>query len=150
MSLTTVLQNLAVALANDSQIESICTSAWGRSLTVYRRVGELHVPEADRTPMVQIQSGTRSRDGHYVNHGLILAVFAGGLAEPVQTGQVVASADEADAEALAERVEVVAQSSFDAQGVAASPAEGEGDVITGPFFVAAYSYVITLKNVIPL
>lgn len=150
MSLTTVLQTLAEALTADATIESTCTGSWGRSLKVFRRVGELYLPEPDQAPMVQLFSGARSRSGHYMIHGLSMAVFAGSMDRPEMTDRIMYSADEAAAESLAERCEIVAMQSFGEQGVAAEAAEEGEDLITGPMFAAVYNFVINIKNVIPL
>jgi hypothetical protein len=146
MSLTDVLDSVARALAADSTIESICQGVWGRSLTVHRRVGELYLPETGEAPMVQMTSRSRSRDGHYVIHTVTLAVIAGELTEPEWDGQIRYSPDEADAEALAERVEQVALTSLGDQGVAGEASEEAEDVLTGPYFIAAYNFRITLRN----
>jgi hypothetical protein len=146
MSLTTVLQTVAEALTADSTIESTCQGSWGKSLRVFRRVGELYMPEPDEAPMVQLHSGPRSRSGHYMIHGVTLAVFAGSMDRPAMTDNIMYSSDEAAAESLAERCEIVAMQSFGSQGVAAEASEDGEDLITGPLFVAQYSFVITLKN----
>ncbi len=148
MSLTTVLQQLADDLVVDSEINSICARAWDKNITVFRRVPELYIPKAEELPMIQIHSGTRYRDGHYMVHGVDVVVMAGTLQKPDTLMDVNYSADEEEAENLAERVEEVTVHSFDSQGVAALPAQGNEDIITGPCFIAGYSYEVQLKNVI--
>ena len=148
MSLTVILQTVAEALTASATIEAVCQVNWGRSLRVFRRVGELYMPEPDQAPMVQLHSGPRSRSGHYMIHGVTMAVFAGSMDRPAMTDNIMYSADEAAAESLAERCEIVAMQSFGTQGVAAEASEEGEDLINGPLFVAQYSFVITLKNVI--
>ena len=148
MNLTEALHGVATALTGDSTIDSICQDTWGRSLTVYRRVGELYVPQVEETPLVQMMSRGRARDGHHVHHSVTIASFAGQNAEPQRDSQVVYSSDEEASERLAERVEEVAMQSFATQGVAAEASKEAEDIITGPYFIAAYTFQIVLRNVI--
>lgn len=148
MNLTSVLQSVATALAGDATIDSICQDTWGKSLTVYRRVGELYIPQAQETPLVQMMSRSRARDGNYLHHVVTIASFAGQNAEPQQDGQVVYSADEEASERLAERVEEVAMRAFGDQGVAAEASEEAEDIVTGPYFIAAYNFRVVLRNII--
>ncbi len=146
MSLTSVLDTVARALAGDATIDSICQSTWGKSLTVHRRVGELYIPQEGEAPLVQMTSRSRARDGHYVTHVVTVAVIAGELAEPAWDGTIRYSPDEESAEDLAERVEAVAQASLGDQGVAGEASEEAEDLLTGPYFIAAYNFRITLRN----
>jgi len=149
-TLTDILSTMAQALVNDSDIDSLCITTWGQSLTVVRRGNDQFRPGSDHLPLVELRSLTRVRtedNPHYTTHPVLVGVFASPGSEPDLSGHILSFPQEAQAEELSWWVERVLTQALSAAGVPSLQDEG-GDLLEGAYLVTGWIYNLQIRNIL--
>lgn len=150
-TLTDALSIMAQALVNDSDINTLCNSAWGQSLTVVRRADPEFRPGDGNLPLVVFRSISRMRleeNPHYTIHPVLVGVFASVGQEPSLADGIYTFPLEAEAEELTWRVERILTQALSDNGIPPIQDNEGGDLLHGAFFVAGWAYNIQIRNIL--
>lgn len=149
MTLRTVLDNLAAALASDTSIAAWCEANFGRGHRVFRGVDFADPPRESDCPVIAISTRERGRDdaGHYYLHGIVVSCAI--VSSGTTTAGNVVSYDGLDLlnefAAMAERVATLHLLSLSVPVV--QPAE-IADQVAFPWFVAHWAYQLQLRDIL--